>query len=66
MTTQRLLPVLAASLALVLTGCVTDDSTDGTLSAVSPHRSSWVERSVSQLSPPSGMPTTGAMADSVS
>lgn len=37
MTTQRLLPVLAAgSLALVLTGCSSDDSTDATLSDVSP------------------------------
>ncbi|QRP97071.1 DUF4232 domain-containing protein [Corynebacterium sp. FDAARGOS 1242] len=37
MTTQRLLPVLAAgSLALVLTGCSTDDSTDAPLSDVSP------------------------------
>lgn len=37
MTTQRLLPVLAAgSLALALAGCATDDSTDATLSDVSP------------------------------
>lgn len=36
MTTQRLLPVLAASLALLLAGCATDDSTGATLSAVSP------------------------------
>ncbi|MCG7261825.1 hypothetical protein MHJ96_11005 [Corynebacterium aurimucosum] len=37
MITQRLLPVLAAgSLALALAGCATDDSTDATLSAVSP------------------------------
>lgn len=37
MTTQRLIPFLAAgSLALVLTGCSTDDSTDAPLSDVSP------------------------------
>ena len=37
MITQRLLPVLAAgSLALALAGCATDDSTDATLSSVSP------------------------------
>lgn len=37
MITQRLLPVLAAgSLALVLAGCATDDSTDATHSALSP------------------------------
>ena len=37
MTTQRILPVLAAgSLALVLTGCNTDDSTGAPLSDVSP------------------------------
>lgn len=37
MTTQRLIPFLAAgSLALVLTGCSSDDSTDAPLSDVSP------------------------------
>lgn len=37
MTTQRLLPVLAAgSLALALAGCVTDENTDAPLDATSP------------------------------
>lgn len=37
MTTQRLLPLLAASLALALTGCATDENTDATLDAASPN-----------------------------
>lgn len=37
MTTQRLLPVLAASLALVLVGCATDESTDAALDTASPN-----------------------------
>lgn len=37
MTTQRLLPVLAASLALVLAGCATDESTDAALDTASPN-----------------------------
>ena len=37
MTTQRLISVLTAgSLALMVTGCSTDDTTDATLSGVSP------------------------------
>ncbi|MCL8494843.1 DUF4232 domain-containing protein [Corynebacterium sp. B5-R-101] len=36
MTTQRLLPVFAASLALALTGCATDENTDAMLDAASP------------------------------
>lgn len=37
MTTQRLLPVLAASLALLLAGCATDENTDAALDATSPN-----------------------------
>lgn len=36
MTTQRLLPVFAASLALALTGCATDENTDAMLGATPP------------------------------
>ncbi|WP_185963211.1 MULTISPECIES: hypothetical protein [Corynebacterium] len=54
MTTQRLLPVLAAgSLALALAGCATDDSTDATLSDVSPTtQAGWNDPSASCLRPP--------------